>query len=163
VIACNQPELVATSFAHHLSAASFPWKIVSNANSFQHSAKQVIKDYCQVLHAKLNTAVPETENEYRLNCESASILLIPTLSLQFQTFTQYLPIFINYILIQSDGLINFEVDNSLLKGVIYGLVAYLHSSDEIMETIYPKIKEELNIILSWFETRSPQVIWKNMT
>jgi hypothetical protein len=158
-IAKNQPELVSTSLSHIISSDAFPWNLKADIHSFQYNAQSVVKDYVKTLYMKNNDSYPDNGNNFKLNCESASKISSQMLSLQFDSFNPHIPIIINYILVQLNDSLNNEGVKPLLRGLIYGYISYLHSSNSVNSDIYPLIKEDLSKILGWLEMADARVVW----
>jgi hypothetical protein len=154
-----QPDLVATVLTYHLSSAAFPWIQSRSNQSFQHTSQLAIKDYITSLHQNFNSFPPESQNDYRINCQSAAAISAILLPQQFPAFTPYLALLINYLLIHLNGSLRGSVYQNLLSGLINGLISFLHQSGEVISEKYKKMEHHLRKILGWLQMDNPKIVW----
>jgi hypothetical protein len=158
-LAAIQPDLVATVLTYHLSAAAFPWNQSKSNQTFQHTSQLAIKDYISALHMQYNTSPPESQNDYRLNCRSAASISGVLLTQQFASFTPYLAILINFLLLHLNGSLKEPVYHNLLLGLLHGLIGHLHQGGHIDTGAYDRVQVDLKKILGWLAMTDPKVVW----
>ncbi|KAJ3347722.1 hypothetical protein HDU91_006716 [Kappamyces sp. JEL0680] len=154
-----QPDLVSTVLAFHLSSSAFPWHQTKSSHSFQHTSHLAIKEYIASLHSSYNITPPESENGYRLNCQSSTRLVSQILPQRFEFFATHMSILINYILVHLEGSFKKSSAGPILQGCIYGFISFLHATDNVYNQQYERSQVLARKFLGWLEMEDAQVTW----
>ncbi|KAJ2998905.1 hypothetical protein HDV02_003880 [Globomyces sp. JEL0801] len=158
-LATVQSDLVSAVLAFHLSSSAFPWKTEQQGHPYSHSSLPAIKEYVATLHTLAKRTAPESSNDYKANCASAAYLTSNLLTHHFESFISHVPVLLNFIIMNLDGPLKAGIVSPLLNGLIYGFIAFLHSSELVDDPQFTIVQNNLRKVLGWLQMSNAVVTW----